>query len=173
MVASQNKEVLRILNLVRQKQADSLETLLSTIYVVAQEEIIGSRREAAVLEETKEVIVLTVDIAYVVDERTHRRVCVCVWTSVPQILMGASSSSKIGWLIKISRAFMQRERISDSNSCTCFPGLLPRTSSKRVMICDYKRQTPRNSAYRVNVKLLTSWGCHIALRAVSILIHGK
>ena len=159
MVASQNKEVLRILNLVRQKQADSLETLLSTIYVVAQEEIIGSRREAAILEETKEVIVLTVDIAYVVDEWTNSR----LWTSIPQILMGASSSSKIGWLIKISRAFMQRERISDSNSCTCFPGLLPRTSSKRVMICDYKRQTPRNSAYRVNVKLLTSWGCHIAL----------
>lgn len=30
--------------------------------------------------------------------------------------------------MKISRAFVQRKRISDSCNCTCFPGLLPRTA---------------------------------------------
>jgi hypothetical protein len=30
--------------------------------------------------------------------------------------------------MKISRAFVQRKRISDSCNCTCFPGLLPRTT---------------------------------------------
>ena len=45
----------------------------------------------------------------------------------PQIFMGASSSSKMGWLMKISRAFVQRYLISYSWSCTGFPGRLPRT----------------------------------------------
>ena len=48
-------------------------------------------------------------------------------------LMGASSSSNIGWEMKISRAFVHKYRISASNSCTCFPGLLPRTSRRRSM----------------------------------------
>ena len=48
---------------------------------------------------------------------------------LPQILIGASNSSKTGWLMKISRAFMQSARTSFSAKFTCFPGLLPRTSS--------------------------------------------
>lgn len=49
-------------------------------------------------------------------------------------LMGASSSSRIGWPMKISRAFVQRNLISVSSSWTCFPGRLPRTSSRRSMM---------------------------------------
>lgn len=64
MIASEDEEVLRILDLVCKEQADSLQTLLSTINVVAEEQVIGSRREAAILEEAKEVVVLTVDIAW-------------------------------------------------------------------------------------------------------------
>ena len=41
--------------------------------------------------------------------------------------MGASSSSRIGWFMKISRAFVQRCLISYSCSCTGLPGRLPRT----------------------------------------------
>lgn len=48
-------------------------------------------------------------------------------TDVPHILMGASSSSRIGWLMKISRAVVHKYRISDSKSCTGFPGLFPLT----------------------------------------------
>lgn len=47
---------------------------------------------------------------------------------LPHILMGASSSSSIGWLIKISRALRQRYLISYSSSSTGFPGLDPRTT---------------------------------------------
>ena len=49
-------------------------------------------------------------------------------------LIGASSSSRIGWEMKISRALVHRYLISVSSSCTCFPGLLPRTSRRRSMI---------------------------------------
>lgn len=37
----------------------------------------------------------------------------------------------MGWFIKISRALVQRNLISYSCSCTCFPGRLPRTVQER------------------------------------------
>ena len=51
----------------------------------------------------------------------------------PQILIGASSSSSTGWLMKTSRALVQSPRISASVRLTCLPGRLPRTSSSLVM----------------------------------------
>lgn len=45
----------------------------------------------------------------------------------PQILSGASSSSRMGCERKISRDFKHNPRISDSVSWTFFPGLEPRT----------------------------------------------
>ena len=49
---------------------------------------------------------------------------------LPQILIGASSSSRIGWLMKISLAFVHKYLISYSASWTGFPGRLPRTMAK-------------------------------------------
>lgn len=45
----------------------------------------------------------------------------------PQILRGASSSRRMGWLKKISRDLRHRPRISFSVSCTFFPGREPCT----------------------------------------------
>lgn len=50
MVAPEDKEVLGVLDLVREEEADGLETLLAPVDVVAQEEVVGFGREAAVLE---------------------------------------------------------------------------------------------------------------------------
>ena len=47
--------------------------------------------------------------------------------------MGASSSRRLGWWRKISLEWKQSFLISDSDSCTCFPGL-PLTSSNRLII---------------------------------------
>lgn len=47
--------------------------------------------------------------------------------NLPHIFNGASNSSNIGWLRKISRDLRQRPRISDSVSWTFFPGLDPLT----------------------------------------------
>lgn len=63
VVTPQDEEVLGILDLVGQEQADGLERLLAAIYVVAKEEVVGLGREAAILEEAKQVVILPMDIA--------------------------------------------------------------------------------------------------------------
>ena len=50
MVATEDKKVLGVLDLIGQEKADGLERLLSSIYVVAKEEIVGLGREATVLK---------------------------------------------------------------------------------------------------------------------------
>lgn len=53
---------------------------------------------------------------------------------IPQILIGASSSSKLGWRRKISLEATQSCLISDSESWTCLPGLPDRTSVSLLII---------------------------------------
>lgn len=48
---------------------------------------------------------------------------------LPQILRGASSSSRMGWLRKISLDFRHNPRISFSCSCTFLPGFAPLTAA--------------------------------------------
>lgn len=63
MVATQNKEVLGVLYLVGEQQANGLERLLATVHVVSEKEVVCFWGKAAVLEEAQEVIVLSVDVA--------------------------------------------------------------------------------------------------------------
>lgn len=63
MVATQNEEVLWILDLVGQEKADGLERLLATVDVVTKEEVVRLWGETTVFEQAEEVIVLTVDVA--------------------------------------------------------------------------------------------------------------
>lgn len=62
VVAAQNEEVLGVLDLVREQKADGLERLLATVDVVTEEEVVGLGRKATVLEETEEIVILSVDI---------------------------------------------------------------------------------------------------------------
>jgi hypothetical protein len=64
VVAAQDEKVLRVFDLVSQKQANYFQTLLSAIDVIAQEQVVALRREPTILEQTEKVIVLTVNIAY-------------------------------------------------------------------------------------------------------------
>ena len=50
VVPPQHEEVLRVLDLVRQQEADRLERLFATVHVIAQEEVVGFWREPAVFE---------------------------------------------------------------------------------------------------------------------------
>ena len=52
----------------------------------------------------------------------------------PQILRGASSSRRMGWLKKISLDFIHSPRISASVSWTFFPGLEPRTERQETAL---------------------------------------
>lgn len=63
VVAPQDEEVLGVLDLVGKQQANGLKRLLASVYVVAKEEVVGLRREAAILKKPQQVIILAMDIA--------------------------------------------------------------------------------------------------------------
>lgn len=63
VVTTENEEVLRVLDLVCEEQADCLQRLLATIDVVTEEEVVGLWGEAAIFEEPQQVVVLAVDIS--------------------------------------------------------------------------------------------------------------
>jgi hypothetical protein len=63
VVAPQQEEVLRVLDLVGQQQADALYGLLAAVHVVSQEEIVDIPGESALLKHLDQVGVLPVDIA--------------------------------------------------------------------------------------------------------------
>ena len=60
VVAAQQEEVLGVLDLVREQEADRLERLLPAVDVVAQEQVVCIRREPTVLEQPQQVVVLAV-----------------------------------------------------------------------------------------------------------------
>jgi hypothetical protein len=62
VVAAENEKVFGVLDLVCKEQADGLETLLATIHIVTEEEIIGFWRETTVFEESQQVVVLPMDV---------------------------------------------------------------------------------------------------------------
>ena len=56
VVAAQDEEVLRVLDLIREEQADRLEALLAAVDVVAEEEVVRVGATAADAEEFGEVV---------------------------------------------------------------------------------------------------------------------
>lgn len=73
MVASQQKEVLGILELVGKKKADSLQRLFASVHIVPQEEVVCFGREATILKEPQQVCILTVNVTY--RASVERRYC--------------------------------------------------------------------------------------------------
>lgn len=63
VVTAQDEKVFGVLDLVGQQEADGLERLLATINVIAEEEVVGLGGEAAVLEQSQKIVILTVDIS--------------------------------------------------------------------------------------------------------------
>lgn len=62
MVAAKDEEVFGVFDLVGEEQADGLEALLASVHVVTQEQVIRIRREAPVLEQAQQIIILTVNV---------------------------------------------------------------------------------------------------------------
>jgi hypothetical protein len=62
VVSTQDEEIFGVLDLVRQQQTDRLETLLATVHVITQKDVIGLGREAAVFKETQQIIILSVHV---------------------------------------------------------------------------------------------------------------
>ena len=66
---------------------------------------------------------------------------------IPQILRGASSSKRLGWLKKISFETTQSCLISASESCTCFPGRPLTSSSLSIIPSRTLRSIPKFKAF--------------------------
>lgn len=64
MIAAQQEEILRIFDFVGEQEADGLQWLLSTIYVISEEQVVRLGREASVLEQSQQVVILAVDITW-------------------------------------------------------------------------------------------------------------
>ena len=64
VVASQQEEVLGVLDLVRKQEADSLKRLFASIDVVPKEQVVRLWGESAVLKQAEQVVVLSVHVAY-------------------------------------------------------------------------------------------------------------
>ena len=62
VVTAEDEKVLWVLDLVGEQQANGLEGLLSTVDIVSEEKVVGFWGETAVLEQTEEVVVLSMDI---------------------------------------------------------------------------------------------------------------
>jgi hypothetical protein len=62
VVASQQEEVLLVLDLIGEQEADSLKALPPTIHIIAQEKKVGPGRMAGVFEQSEEVVVLPVNV---------------------------------------------------------------------------------------------------------------
>ena len=63
MISTQNKEILWILDLVRQKQANSFKRLFASVDVVPKEKVICFGGESSVFKEAEKVIILAMNIA--------------------------------------------------------------------------------------------------------------
>lgn len=64
MVSSQQKEIFWVFDLVRQQQADGLQGLLASVYIVAEEQVVALWWEAAIFKKPEQIIVLPVDITW-------------------------------------------------------------------------------------------------------------
>lgn len=64
MVSSQQKEIFWVFDLVRQQQADGLQGLLASVYIVAEEQVVALWWEAAIFKKPEQIIVLPMDITW-------------------------------------------------------------------------------------------------------------
>ena len=62
VVTSQQEEVFRVLDLITEKQCDSLDRLLATVDVVTEEQVVCLWWEASVFEETQQIVILAMHV---------------------------------------------------------------------------------------------------------------
>lgn len=64
MVSSQQKEVFWVFDLVRQQEADGLQGLLASVYIVSQEQVVALWWEASIFKQPQQIIVLPMNITW-------------------------------------------------------------------------------------------------------------
>lgn len=64
MVSSQQKEVFWVFDLVCQQQADGLQRLLASVYIIPQEQVVALWWKAPVFKQPQQIIILPMDITW-------------------------------------------------------------------------------------------------------------
>lgn len=64
MVSPQQKEVLWVFNFVGQQKTNGLQRLFPPVYIVSQKQVVALWREAPILKQPQQVIVLPVNVTY-------------------------------------------------------------------------------------------------------------
>lgn len=77
VVSSEQEKVLRVFDLVGKQQADGLQRLLSSVDVIAQKEVVRLWGKAAVLEQTQQIIILSVDVTCEREKRKENDYSAC------------------------------------------------------------------------------------------------
>ena len=63
MVTTQEKEVLRIFDLVGEQKTDGFQTLFPSVHIIPEEKIIGLRGKSTILKQPQQIIVLAMGIS--------------------------------------------------------------------------------------------------------------
>ena len=71
MVPTQDEEILWILDLVRQKQANGFKRLFASVNVVPKEEVVRFGWKSSVLKEAEKVVILAMDITTDLQQAKH------------------------------------------------------------------------------------------------------
>mmetsp|Transcript_9159 Transcript_9159/g.16632 ORF Transcript_9159/g.16632 Transcript_9159/m.16632 type:complete len:210 (-) Transcript_9159:52-681(-) len=71
VVPTKNKEVFRIFDLIRKQKAHHLQTLLSTIHIISQKQVVCLGRKSTVFKEPEKVRVLPVNVTANFNGRTE------------------------------------------------------------------------------------------------------
>lgn len=104
MIATENEEVLRIFDFVCKKQANRLQRLFATVNVIAEKEVIGFWRKAAVFEQTKEVVILSMDITADLMQ-AHTRLA-------PSTVLSQSSKTCLDGRLKFKKNWLRDENFT-------------------------------------------------------------
>lgn len=64
MVSSQQKEVFWVFDLVSQQQADCLQGLLASVYIVPKEQVVTLWWKAPIFKQPQQIVVLPVNITW-------------------------------------------------------------------------------------------------------------
>ena len=64
VVSSQQKEIFWVFDLVSQQQADGLQGLLASVYIVAQEQVVALWWKAPIFKQPQQIIVLPMHITW-------------------------------------------------------------------------------------------------------------
>ena len=105
MVSSQQEEVFRILDFVAEKQADGLDGLLFSVDIVSQEEIVSFGREDSILEDSQQIVVLSVYITYN---------NIKLWSNTTKCIeeMRALLTADLNWGFKLQQVGLADENVS-------------------------------------------------------------